>query len=104
MLLLLAACDRPVTRSEAENIAEDFATDTSELESRIAELESEVSELREQEARLLTLIQANQRYNEARLDASRSSIDDLWFNSKAFTGHINALRQANGWGPVPEKN
>lgn len=47
LALCLSACgdEAPVSRAEAEDIASDYATDTSDLESRLSDIESERAEM-----------------------------------------------------------
>lgn len=105
-LLLLASCDKPVSREEAEDIANAAvppAADTSAMEARIAQLEAQLSGIRDEQAaqsRYLTatanLVQADDKY--FRNEFARH--DD---NDKAFHAQIDYLRAFHGQGPMPAK-
>lgn len=66
-LVLISSCERPVSRSDAQAIAEDMADATVANDPRIDELKSEVSDLEQKIADLETATQdAKRRADEAR--------------------------------------
>lgn len=103
ILLLLAGCDRPVTRAEAEDIAEDSAPDTSALESRIADLEAEVTRLRHEQLKDISVLAEITRSDANSGRETNAELKRLSRNDAAFLAQINYLRAIEGLSPMPEK-
>lgn len=101
-LLLLAACDKPITRAEAESIAEDFS-DTTALEARIESLEAEVERLGGSDLHHQNQISANAKLSAVVDRAHDAEVDRLTGNDKAFLAQINYLRALQGLPPMPEE-
>jgi hypothetical protein len=95
-LLLLAGCDKPVTRSEAQDIAADYAPDLSEINDRLDRLERDLADLKRAETADATYMVANDK-------SQAANIDQLTYNVDVLKQHINILRNANGWQPMAEK-
>lgn len=86
--LCLSGCDGPVTREEAAEIASDYATDTSDLESRLSALESEASGMETK----LAEIEAQNAVTASEVDSLRATVNE---NAEAFNtlvDHYNRHR------------
>lgn len=101
ILLLLTGCDRPVTRAEAENIAEDSAPDTSALESRIADLEAEVKRLGSEQSKDISVLAEITRADANDAREINAELKRLSNNDNAFLAQINYLRALQGQTPMP---
>ena len=102
-LLLLAGCDKPVTRSEVQDIAEDSAPDTSALESRIAVLEAEVKRLGSEQSKDISMLADITRADANDTRSVNAELKRLSDNDNAFLAQINYLRELQGRPPMPVK-
>lgn len=102
LAIVLAGCDdAPVTRSEAQDIASDYATNTGHLEERIASLEKDVAELRKQN---IDDIDNAQRAIELLSDHSERASEAerrLFENDKTLHREANRIRAQQGLQPIP---
>lgn len=102
-LLFLTGCDKPITRAEAENIAEDYAPDTSALESRISELEAEVRRLDQEQSKDISVLAEMSKADMIETREVNAELKRLSDNGDAFNQQINILRADRGWPPMNVK-
>ena len=102
-LVSLSACDRPVTREEARDIAEDSATDTSALESRFSELEEKVERLEREQSKDISVLAEITRADMNDGREISAELKRLSNNDEAFIEQINYLRALQGRPPMTEK-
>lgn len=90
-----------MSRTEAQDIASDYATDTSELEERISSLEEQVADLRQQNLddidNAKRAIELLAEHSDRASEAERR----LFENDKTFHREANRLRAQQGLAPIP---